>query len=167
MTREEWIEETKKFNNNFLYILANLSDMDKWKITRLYVAMDNKNKNLNYCIETLYKKLGDNFFLVGGMQDEMRFYTKKLESFYKSKGKVLNLTNATWFCGYRGALQCGIVKNEDEVLIELLNNYNGSLNIELLTDEEWIQPYSNIQKKLNKNLDKAVDLIKEIDSLIP
>ena len=62
MTREEWIEETKKFNGNFMNIFLNLSDMDKWKIARLYVAMDNKNKNLNYCIETLYKKLGDNFF---------------------------------------------------------------------------------------------------------
>ena len=172
---EKYIKETlRRYCEMTTRVL--LSEGDKWEIIKDYEeqiieiknSIDNKVETINYCYEFFKREL-KNDFKEDGLKNSssFNFHTSKIESHYRKSGNEYAYHKCTWYLGSDTGLTFIIKYDKDPTINNLVKQLERK-SLKIIKDNQmWLAPLDENKKKdLDKVLNEALTIVKELDNLL-
>ena len=158
--------EVIKMGNSTLWNIINKLDKESIeKVEKIYEAISNKKDNISYIKKELKARLESVFGALPHFYADndfsCNFATPNMSQKYIKNGQY-DSSSYQWICGSQNDLRVMLLTPKNKTGNRTIVKY-----VTLLTYAEWLSPLQSIQKKLDDNLNKAVDLVKKVDNNLP
>lgn len=148
------------------------------EIERLHECIKNKKKNLKYCKDWLEDNIKGLKIAPSAADASFNFSTQAIRDYFTKIDGSYQYKKCSWFVGSTGGIQRLLdlfvvngaktwSKAQNEILLiigsEGPNGHGTAYSTKLLTNEEWIEPLSEIQSKLDTGLNALQKAVERFD----